>query len=108
MSHLQQVIEEAWDTRDAWNTENGADPFRSSIEKTITLLDEGGVRVAEKNADGTWVTNEWLKKAVLLYFKLNDNQVINGGVQNYYDKVPLKFANWGEDTFRKGGMRVVP
>jgi len=108
MSHLQQVIEEAWDTRDAWSSENGAEPFRSSIEKTITLLDDGGARVAERSADGTWVTNEWLKKAVLLYFKINDNKVINGGVSNYYDKVPLKFANWGEDMFRKGGMRVVP
>ncbi len=108
MSHLQKVIEEAWDTRDAWNSEHGAEQFRGGIEKVVTLLDDGGVRVAEKNADGHWVTNEWLKKAVLLYFKLNENKVISGGVSNYYDKVPLKFANWGEDMFRKGGMRVVP
>jgi len=108
MGQLQDVIEQAWDTRDAWSIENGAEPFRSSIEKAITLLDDGGVRVAEKEADGNWVTHEWLKKAVLLYFKINDNQVINGGVSNYFDKVPLKFANWGEDMFRAGGMRVVP
>ncbi len=108
MNHLQEVIEQAWDTRDAWNIEKGAEAFRSSIEKAITLLDDGGVRVAERDADGNWMTNEWLKKAVLLYFKIKDNKVINGGVANYFDKVPLKFANWGEDKFRAGGMRVVP
>ncbi len=108
MSHLQRVIEDAWDTRDAWRSADTADAFPRGIEKAITLLDEGGVRVAERDNNGRWVTNEWLKKAVLLYFKLNDNKVINGGVSNYYDKVPLKFANWGEDMFRAGGMRVVP
>jgi len=108
MSHLQQVIEDAWNMRDEWRSGSHADTFPGSIEKAITLLDDGGVRVAERDDDGNWVTNEWLKKAVLLYFKLNENKVINGGVSNYYDKVPLKFANWGEDMFRGGGMRVVP
>jgi len=108
MSHLQQVIEEAWNTRDAWNSEHGAEQFRGGIEKAITLLDDGGVRIAEKDAGGNWVTNEWLKKAVLLYFKLNGNKVINGGSSNYYDKVPLKFTSWGEDMFRKAGIRVAP
>ncbi|MDQ6960457.1 MAG: 2,3,4,5-tetrahydropyridine-2,6-dicarboxylate N-succinyltransferase [Mariprofundaceae bacterium] len=108
MSHLQQVIEEALDTRDEWRSGNHSDTFPGNIEKAITLLDDGGVRVAERDDDGNWVTNEWLKKAVLLYFKLNENKVINGGVSNYYDKVPLKFAHWDEDMFRRGGMRVVP
>ncbi|GMQ99603.1 MAG: 2,3,4,5-tetrahydropyridine-2,6-dicarboxylate N-succinyltransferase [Zetaproteobacteria bacterium] len=108
MSHLQNIIENAWGSRDQWSARDVDTELREGVEHAIQLLDDGGVRVAEKGDDGNWITNEWLKKAVLLYFKLNDNKVINGGVSNYYDKVPLKFANWGEDMFRKGGMRVVP
>lgn len=108
MNHLQEVIEKAWDTRDEWNMSNVETEVREAIEHSIQLLDDGGVRVAERGSNGTWVTNEWLKKAVLLYFKIHDNQVIHGGDTTYYDKVPQKFANWGEDMFRKGGMRVVP
>ncbi|MDX8407688.1 MAG: 2,3,4,5-tetrahydropyridine-2,6-dicarboxylate N-succinyltransferase [Mariprofundaceae bacterium] len=108
MSHLQEVIEKAWDTRDAWSAKDAEAEVREAVEHAIQLLDDGGVRVAERDDSGVWVTNEWLKKAVLLFFKLHDNQVINGGVSNYYDKVPLKFATWGEDMFRKAGIRVVP
>jgi len=108
MNHLQEVIEKAWDTRDDWNTQSVDTGTREAIERAIQLLDDGGVRVAERDDEGNWITNEWLKKAVLLFFKLHDNQVIGGGDTNYYDKVPQKFANWGEDMFRKGGMRVVP
>jgi len=108
MNHLQEVIEKAWDTRDDWNMSNVETDVREAIERAIQLLDDGGVRVAERDDNGTWVTNEWLKKAVLLYFKIHDNQVIGGASTNYFDKVPQKFATWGEDMFRKGGMRVVP
>jgi len=108
MNHLQEVIEKAWDSRDAWTAKDAEAEVREAVEHSIQLLDDGGVRVAERDESGTWITNEWLKKAVLLFFKLHDNQVINGGVSNYYDKVPLKFANWGEDMFRKAGIRVVP
>ena len=108
MNHLQSVIENAWDSKDEWDMRSATAETRDAVEHTIQLLDDGGVRVAEKDENGTWVTQEWLKKGVLLYFKLHDNQVINGGGTNYYDKVPQKFANWGEDMFRKGGMRVVP
>ncbi len=108
MNHLQSIIEHAWNSRDQWSVRDVDAELREGVEHAIRLLDDGGVRVAEKDARGNWITNEWLKKAVLLYFKLNENKVINGGVSNYYDKVPLKFASWGEDTFRKGGMRVVP
>ncbi|OIQ01100.1 MAG: 2,3,4,5-tetrahydropyridine-2,6-dicarboxylate N-succinyltransferase [Zetaproteobacteria bacterium CG2_30_46_52] len=108
MNHLQQVIEKAWDTRNEWDMHNVTAEIRESIEQAINLLDAGGVRVAERKADGTWHTNEWLKKAVLLFFKIHDNQVIHGAGTTYYDKVPQKFADWGEDMFRKGGMRVVP
>jgi len=108
MNHLQEVIEKAWDTRDDWDTHNVDAEKREAIERAVQLLDDGGVRVAEKDSKGKWVTHEWLKKSVLLYFKLHDNQVISGGGTNYFDKVPQKFAGWGEDMFRKGGMRVVP
>ncbi|RMG93129.1 MAG: 2,3,4,5-tetrahydropyridine-2,6-dicarboxylate N-succinyltransferase [Zetaproteobacteria bacterium] len=108
MNHLQQVIEQAWETRQQWDMRSASAETREAVEHAIQLLDDGGVRVAEKDDDGRWVTNEWLKKAVLLFFKLHDNQLINGGVSNYYDKVPLKFATWGEQMFRKAGIRVVP
>lgn len=108
MNHLQQVIEKAWDTRNEWDMHSVTMETHEAIEQAINLLDDGGVRVAERQADGTWVTNEWLKKSVLLFFKLHDNQIIHGGDTTYYDKVPQKFANWGEDMFRKSGMRVVP
>jgi len=108
MNHLQKTIESAWDTRSEWDFRSAHAETRDAVEHTIQLLDDGGVRVAEKDESGNWATQEWLKKAVLLYFKLHDNQVISAGDTNYYDKVPQKFANWGEDMFRKGGMRVVP
>ncbi len=108
MNHLQNTIESAWNSRSEWDFHSANAETRDAVEHTIQLLDDGGVRVAERGADGNWATQEWLKKAVLLYFKLHDNQVISGGDTNYYDKVPQKFATWGEDMFRKGGMRVVP
>lgn len=108
MSYLQNAIEQAWETRDSWTLKTADAGTREAIEQAIQLLDDGGVRVAEKDANGNWVTQEWLKKAVLLYFKMHDNQVISGSGTNYFDKVPQKFAGWGEDMFRKGGMRVVP
>jgi 2,3,4,5-tetrahydropyridine-2-carboxylate N-succinyltransferase len=108
MNHLQKVIEKAWETRTEWDMRSAPGKTRDAVEHAVQLLDDGGVRVAEKDPDGTWVTQEWLKKAVLLFFKLHDNQVISGGSTNYFDKVPQKFANWGEQMFRKAGMRVVP
>lgn len=108
MNHLQQVIEKAWGNRDSWDMHTADNEVREAVIRAIELLDNGGVRVAERDESGTWHTNEWLKKAVLLFFKLHDNEVVRGGDTNYFDKVPQKFANWGEDMFRKGGMRVVP
>jgi len=108
MNHLQKIIENAWEARAGWDLHSTPGDIREAVEHSIQLLDDGGVRVAEKDPDGTWVTQEWLKKAVLLFFKLHDNQVISGGSTNYFDKVPQKFANWGEQMFRKAGMRVVP
>ncbi|OIO71023.1 MAG: 2,3,4,5-tetrahydropyridine-2,6-dicarboxylate N-succinyltransferase [Zetaproteobacteria bacterium CG_4_9_14_3_um_filter_49_83] len=108
MNHLQSVIDTAWESRDSWNMHTVDAEIREAVERSIQLLDAGGVRVAERDDSNNWVTHEWLKKAVLLYFKLHDNQLIHGGDNNYFDKVPTKFCNWGEQMFREGGMRVVP
>ena len=81
--------------------------MKNAVAETIALLDRGALRVAEKRA-GAWVTNEWAKKAVLLSFRLEDNRVIQDGESRYYDKVPSKLADYTEETFRKGGFRVVP
>ncbi|MDQ6964070.1 MAG: 2,3,4,5-tetrahydropyridine-2,6-dicarboxylate N-succinyltransferase, partial [Mariprofundales bacterium] len=108
MNHLQQVIDNAWESRDRWDSHTVSAEIREAIEHTIDLLDDGGVRVSEQDSSGEWITQEWLKKAVLLYFKQHGNQLINGGTSNYYDKVPLKFTTWGENMFHKAGIRVVP
>lgn len=108
MNHLQQVIESAWETRASWSAGNVSAETRDAIEQAVTLLGEGGVRVAERQADGQWVTREWLKKAVLLYFKLHDNRLMRAGDASFFDKVPLKFSGWGESEFRQAGIRVVP
>jgi 2,3,4,5-tetrahydropyridine-2-carboxylate N-succinyltransferase len=104
---LRSVIEAAWERR-ADLTPSTIDPaLRQAIEDCIGLLDSGRARVAEKAGD-TWQVNDWLKKAVLLYFRANDNRVIDAGPVRYYDKVPLKFAGQDADQFRAGGVRVVP
>ncbi len=108
MSHLQHIIEDAWESRAQWSARDVSAEVREGIEHAIQLLDDGGVRVAERNASGDWITNEWLKKAVLLYFKLHENQLISSGASNYFDKVPLKFAAWGEAMFYRASIRVVP
>jgi len=81
--------------------------LREAVGEALARLDSGDARVAEPSDDG-WTVNEWLKMAVLLSFRLRDNRVVEGGASNFYDKVPLKFADWGEDDFRAAGVRVVP
>ncbi|MFB2607638.1 2,3,4,5-tetrahydropyridine-2,6-dicarboxylate N-succinyltransferase, partial [Rhizobium phaseoli] len=83
---------------------------RDAVEAALNLLDEGKARVAERGADGVWTVNQWLKKAVLLSFRLNDMEVVKGGSGNstWWDKVPSKFENWGENQFRAAGFRAVP
>ena len=102
MDKLKQTIEAAWQDKD--NLKPG-DAVLSDVTMAISLLDRGAVRVAEKKADG-WQVNTWLKKAVLLYFQLSENKTIEGGP--WYDKVPLKFANWDAADFKKSGIRAVP
>ena len=105
---LRQAIEEAWERR-ADVTPASAD-VRATVEAALELLDSGRARVAEPDGEGGWRVNQWLKQAVLLSFRLNDNQVFEGasGGAPAYDKVPSKFAGWGENRFRDAGFRVVP
>ena len=106
-AQLEAAIEQAWDARDTV-TPASAD-VRAVVEQVLDLLDAGSLRVAEK-LDGAWAVNQWLKKAVLLSFRLNDNVVIEhaAGGAPAFDKVPSKFAGWGENRFRDAGFRVVP
>ncbi|MHB8668014.1 MAG: 2,3,4,5-tetrahydropyridine-2,6-dicarboxylate N-succinyltransferase [Burkholderiales bacterium] len=107
MQQLQQTIELAFEKR-ATLTPASADPkIRDAVEQVISALDAGRLRVAEK-IGGAWVTHQWLKQAVLLSFRLNDNQVMPGASTRYYDKVPTKFANLDGEAFAAGGFRVVP
>jgi 2,3,4,5-tetrahydropyridine-2-carboxylate N-succinyltransferase len=107
MSDLQKTIEEAWDNRSALSPATAPAALKGAVAEVIAGLDAGRLRVAEKQG-GEWVTHQWLKKAVLLSFRLEDNQVIRDGYTNYFDKVPPKFADYGGADFTAGGFRVVP
>jgi len=104
---LESIINQGFAQRADLTAENVTAELASAVEETIQLLDAGKLRVAEKIA-GEWVVHQWVKKAVLLSFKLNDNQIMKDGMAQYYDKVPLKFANYSEEDFAESGVRVVP
>jgi 2,3,4,5-tetrahydropyridine-2-carboxylate N-succinyltransferase len=108
MSELVARIEAAWDARETVTPAHTA--VRASVEEALGLLDAGAMRVAEPDGNGGWKVNQWLKKAVLLSFRLTDNGVMEGGSAGApaFDKVPLKFAGWDDARFRAGGFRVVP
>ena len=105
---LENAIEAAWDARDT--VTHASDDVRVHVEAALALLDSGEGRVAEPDGDGGWKVNQWLKKAVLLSFRLNDNSVIDNGSAGTpgFDKVPSKFTGWDEARFRNAGFRVVP
>ena len=107
MSELQSIIEEAYEDCAEITPRNVSTLTRDAILEVIELLDKGEVRVAEK-IDGNWVVNEWLKKAVLLYFRSTDNVFIKGGFANYFDKISSKFANYDFNDFQDDSVRVVP
>ncbi|AYG65065.1 MULTISPECIES: 2,3,4,5-tetrahydropyridine-2,6-dicarboxylate N-succinyltransferase [unclassified Rhizobium] len=109
LASLEKSIEAAFDNRDNVNTSTRGE-VREAVETALNLLDSGKVRVAERGADGNWTVNEWLKKAVLLSFRLNDMKIVEGGPGNatWWDKVPSKFEGWGENRFREAGFRAVP
>lgn len=107
MSNLQTVIETAFENRADINPGNVSAEVRDAVNEVINSLDQGKLRVAEK-INGAWTTHQWLKKAVLLSFRINDNEVMAGGCTQYFDKVPSKFGDYTEADFRAGGFRVVP
>ncbi|MBW3497328.1 2,3,4,5-tetrahydropyridine-2,6-dicarboxylate N-succinyltransferase [Janthinobacterium sp. HH104] len=105
---LQTIIDQAWENRAEINPGNGTAELRDAVSHVINGLDNGSIRVAEKTT-GDWVVNQWVKKAVLLSFRLEDNVVLpSDGTMQFYDKVPTKFANYTKEDFVKGGFRVVP
>ncbi len=105
---LETTIEAAWENRDSVGLDSKGE-IRDAVEDTLLALDSGKLRVAEKRAEG-WHVNQWAKKAVLLSFRLNDMEVIEGGPgqASWWDKVPSKFDGWGANRFREAGFRAVP
>jgi len=107
MDELRKIIDDAFERRGDITPRNIETHVKESVSEVIDLLDKGKLRVAEKK-DGTWVVNQWLKKAVLLYFRAQDTAFMKGGFTNYYDKVPAKYADANPREFRDSGVRVVP
>jgi 2,3,4,5-tetrahydropyridine-2-carboxylate N-succinyltransferase len=107
VSDLQSIIDSAFEMRAEITPRNVEPQLKEAVMEAMNNLDSGAMRVAEK-IDGDWVVNEWLKKAVLLNFRIHDNEFIKGGFTNYYDKVPSKFADKSSKDFREEGVRVVP
>ena len=107
MSDLQSIIEQAFDERASLNSQNVSPEIKNAVNEALSMLDNGQVRVAEKQ-EGKWIVNQWLKKAVLLSFKLQDNTLIRGGFTNYYDKIDSKYADSSSRELAQQGVRVVP
>ena len=106
-ANLAPIIEELWERRTELTPASATQEQIEAIEHVINELDKGRLRVAEK-IDGVWTTHQWLKKAVLLYFRTHDNQVMNDTGLPFYDKVPTKFESYSAADFQAGGFRVVP
>lgn len=107
LTALATQINTAFEERASLSPANAPADIVAAVEETLALLDSGAVRVAEK-IDGNWLTHQWLKKAVLLSFRLFENQPVAAGYTQFFDKVPLKYANHDADRFRADGVRVVP
>jgi 2,3,4,5-tetrahydropyridine-2,6-dicarboxylate N-succinyltransferase len=109
MDPRQAIIEAAFEDRANINPSNASAEIKSNVDSVLADLDAGKLRVASRIGDSqTWETHQWLKKAVLLSFRLSDNVLMDDGVTRYFDKVPPKFANYTEEDFKAGGFRVVP
>jgi 2,3,4,5-tetrahydropyridine-2-carboxylate N-succinyltransferase len=104
---LQAAIEGAYEERARLTPRTASREVRGAVESAIELLNDGVLRVAQPDG-GRWRVNEWLKKAVLLSFRINDNETMPAGVLNFYDKVPLKYSGWDAARFAAAGVRVVP
>ncbi len=109
MSELESIINDAWEKRADINPSQAGSEIGKAVEQAIALLDSGEARVAERQSVGQWKVNEWLKKAVLLSFRLRDNApMAAGGYTQFYDKVPSKFGDMTPEQFQASGVRVVP
>ncbi len=109
MDQRQSIIEAAFEDRANINPANASAELKSTVESVMADLDAGKLRVASRIGDSQkWETHQWLKKTVLLSFRLEDNVLLDDGVTRYFDKVPTKFANYTEEDFKNGGFRVVP
>jgi len=109
MSQLQTIIEGAFERRADINPSNASAELKEAVASVLADLDAGKLRVASRKGDSQeWETHQWLKKAVLLSFRLQDNVLMDGGCTQYFDKVPPKFADYTEEDFKAGGFRVVP
>jgi 2,3,4,5-tetrahydropyridine-2-carboxylate N-succinyltransferase len=104
---LQPLIDAAFERRTELSSKNIPHELTVALDDCLELLDRGSVRVAEKR-DGRWIVNQWLKKAVLLYFRTHDNAIVDAGYARFYDKVPLKYAATSEAEFSTAGARIVP
>ncbi len=107
MSQLESIINDAFENRNSLNPASASNEIRNAVRGALDLLDCGRARVAEK-IDGDWVVHQWLKKAVLLSFRLSNNRIIEGGSTRYYDKVETKFSTYTPEDFNRAGIRVVP
>jgi len=107
MHPIQSLIDDAFEKRADITPSTVSPELKAAILQVVDELDAGRLRVAEK-VDGQWITHQWVKKAVLLSFRIRDNVVTDDGVSRYFDKVPVKFADWTPSDFQDGGFRVVP
>jgi 2,3,4,5-tetrahydropyridine-2-carboxylate N-succinyltransferase len=107
MQELKAIIDRGFEQGGKTDSEAGRSELAGAVDSALTLLDTGEARVAEK-IDGEWHVHQWLKKAVLLSFRLSENRVVDGGHSRFYDKVPLKYAGYTDEMFASEGVRVVP
>lgn len=107
MQTLQSIIEGAFEERQKLSPQSVSEEIKNAVQEVVSLLDSGKARITEK-INGKWHTHQWLKKAVLLYFRIQSNKVMPAEFTQFYDKVPLKFTNFTEEQFSKSGVRVVP
>jgi 2,3,4,5-tetrahydropyridine-2-carboxylate N-succinyltransferase len=109
MEQLKSIIENAFEARAEINPKNAPKEIKDAVDEVLNSLNNGSLRVATRIKDSQeWETHQWIKKAVLLSFRLYDNEVMNSGYTNYFDKVHSKFANFTDEDFKAGGYRVVP
>src|SRR5437870_1283951 len=107
MTTCETLIEHYWQTRADLSPTNAPQELLESIQQTLSSLDKGAIRVAEPS-NGSWVVHEWIKKAILLTFRIYSNTVIEAGFCQFYDKLPLKFAHMDSEAYQAAGVRIVP